>query len=67
MIHPDGISNRNLVERVYADRIDGGPLWAATSVMVTIKRLSARLVPAGYRVRATTPGAGSVYKLERLA
>lgn len=58
-----GIPGPRLIDRVYADREDGGPDTAATSVYVTIKKANRKLKPAGIKIAGTTPGRGAVYKI----
>jgi hypothetical protein len=65
--HPYGIETPKLVDRIYADRIDGGPDSALKTIHVMVWRLNAKLRPAGQRIYGTARGTGSVYKLQRLA
>jgi len=59
-----GLTAMQLVSRVYADRIDGGPEWAQTSVNVQIMNLNKRLSVIGQRVKANARGGqGARYTL----
>jgi hypothetical protein len=49
---PDGIAIGDLVDRVYADDPDGGPLTAPRSVNVLIHRANAQLAAQGYQIKA---------------
>jgi hypothetical protein len=62
-----GIVGEQLINKVYEDRRDGGPICARLSVHVQISNMNKRLAVVGQRVKATARGRGSVYKLERLA
>lgn len=46
----DLMTNRDLVEVVYADREDGGPLWATDSLRVTIHEMRPVLARMGMRL-----------------
>ena len=61
-----GITNPDLVTKVYEDHADGGPDFAAVSVRVMIKRINDKLVSCNQRIRATNKGLGAVLYLERL-
>lgn len=61
-----GITGPHLVDRVYADRSDGGPDFASVSVHVMIKRINDKLKPHGQRLGATNRGIGGIFRLERL-
>jgi hypothetical protein len=60
-----GLGSRALIDRVYADRIDGGPDNPINTICQTIKNMNARLAVVGQRVHGTTRGVGSVYRLQR--
>lgn len=45
-----GISGPELTNKVYADRDDGGPLWAAVSIHVQVQRMNKRLAPVGQHI-----------------
>lgn len=55
-----GLSSTELANKVYADRDDGGPLWASTSVCVQVKRLNERLAAVGQKVGC---GNGKLFRL----
>ena len=61
----DGISCAGLVERVYADRPDGGPNNATQCIWGHAYHANKRLKELGQRIVATG-GPGSIYRLERL-
>ena len=61
-----GVPGPALVDRVYADWADGGPINAYNSVQVQIRRLNDRLAKAGLRIASETHGEGGGYKLERI-
>lgn len=60
-----GITNADLVTKVYEDHADGGPDFAAVSVRVMIKRINDKLARHNQRIRATNHGLGAVLYLER--
>lgn len=61
------LSLDGLIEAVYADRVDGGPVTAANSVSVTIVALNRRLACLGIRVGAVRKGAWAPpYKIENV-
>jgi hypothetical protein len=55
-----GIPGTELVNRIYADRDDGGPLWASVSINVQILRMNKRLAAVGQRIGC---GNGKLYRL----
>ena len=59
----DGISSENLIDRIYADHPDGGPLNARRSIWVTIVAANKRLSEARQRIVAR----GGIYRLEHLS
>lgn len=61
-----GIEGSRLVDKVYADREDGGPDNASISVHVSISILNRRLAPVKQRVGCHARGRGGIYKLVRL-
>jgi hypothetical protein len=63
---PCGINVHNLVDKVYADRADGGPDTAMAVVRSLIWKINTVLAPTGARIRGTSTGRSSVYKLQRL-
>jgi hypothetical protein len=60
---PDGIAIGDLVDQVYADHVDGGPVTAPRSVNVLIHRANVQLAPQGYRIKAMSLGRGARYRL----
>jgi hypothetical protein len=60
-----GIDSRTLIDRIYADRIDGGPDNPRNAICVTIKNMNLRLATVGQSIGGTTRGRGSVYRLQR--
>lgn len=65
-IQKHGITNADLVTKVYENHADGGPDFAAVSVRVMIKRINDKIIPCGQRIRATNKGMGAILYLERL-
>jgi hypothetical protein len=61
----NGISLNELIELIYADRPNGEPDFAASSIKTTIHYANRALQPQGYRIRSTL-GPGARYRLERL-
>lgn len=61
-----GIDGPTLVNRVYADREDGGPEFASVCVHMTIMRMNKRLLPANIKIGATHRGVGGKFRVERL-
>lgn len=62
-----GIPGDLLVDRLYADHEDGGPLYARRSMWVQIKLANNRLAKANLRIATTTGGPRSPYSLQRLS
>lgn len=62
---PHGISIRDLVDRVYIDREDGGPEYATRCVWRTVWNANRRLAVVDQRI-VSTKGWGSLYRLEHL-
>ena len=60
---PDGIPIGELVDQVYADCIDGGPVTAPRSVNVMIHKANKQLRPQGYQIEAMWLGRGARYRL----
>ncbi len=60
---PHGITGPRLVDKVYADRHDGGPDYASVSVHVMIKRINDKLKGKKQQIWATNRGRGGVFKL----
>ena len=59
-----GIDGRTLIDRAYADRIDGGPASADTSIYCTIRSANQKLVSVGQRIGCPTRNRGSRYTIE---
>ena len=64
---PDGVLVRDLVDLVYADDPDGGPLTAQRSLNVIAHRANAQLRPQGYQIESMWLGRGARYRLVRVA
>ena len=60
-----GIIGPELVSKIYADRIDGGPDWASVSMCVQIKNMNMRLAVVREKIKADTRGKGGRYRLHR--
>jgi hypothetical protein len=60
---PDGIPVNEIVDRLYADDPDGGPVTAPRSVNVLIHKANAQLRPQGYQIKPTWRGRGARYCL----
>jgi hypothetical protein len=55
---------RHIITFAYADREDGGPLWADTSVHVQIHKINKKLAKlTGQRIKASSGGPGATYRL----
>ena len=63
---PDGVLVRDLVDLVYADNANGGPLTAQRSLNVIAHRANAQLRPQGYQIISTWRGRGACYYLARV-
>ena len=63
---PDGIPIGELVDQVYADCIDGGPVTAPRSVNVMIHKANKQLRPQGYQIESMWRGRGARYRLVRI-
>jgi hypothetical protein len=63
---PDGIPINELVDQVYADCIDGGPVTAPRSVNVMIHKANKQLLPQGYQIEAMWLGRGARYRMIRI-
>jgi hypothetical protein len=64
---PDGIEIGDLVDQVYADDPDGGPVTAPRSINVMVHRANAQLAAQGYQIKAMWLGRGARYRLVRIA
>ncbi len=47
---PKGATIAQIVKEVYADDVDGGPLYASGTISVTLVRLRAALAPLGWTI-----------------
>jgi hypothetical protein len=63
---PDGVLVRDLVDLVYADDPDGGPLTAQRCLNVIAHRANAQLRPQGYQIKSMWLGRGARYRLVRI-
>ena len=59
--HPEGVTRKQVIDSVYADRIDGGPEWA-NGISVLIRLINKQLAGSGFKIKSRG-GPGSVYKL----
>ena len=64
---PDGVPVRDLVDLVYADDPDGGPLTAQRSLNVVAHHANVQLRPQGYQIKSTWLGRGARYRIVRIA
>jgi len=64
---PDGVLVRDLVDLVYADDPDGGPLTAQRSLNVIAHRANTQLRSQGYQIKSMWLGRGARYRLVRIA
>jgi hypothetical protein len=64
---PDGVPVRDLVDLVYADDPNGGPLTAQRSLNVIAHRANIQLRPQGYQIKSMWLGRGARYRLTRIA
>lgn len=62
-----GITNTQLVDRIYAPLADGGPMYAYQSVRVQIVRANERLAKANLRITTATHGRDSLLVLQQLS
>jgi hypothetical protein len=60
-----GITTREIVDEVYADRVDGGPLHADVSVRIAIFHLRPRIAPFGATI-VSEGGKGARHYLRTL-
>ena len=63
---PDGIAIGDLVDQVYADDPDGGPITAPRSVNVMIHKANAQLSTQGHRIKSMWLGRGARYHLVKV-
>jgi DNA-binding response OmpR family regulator len=59
----DALTIKQLVDLVYADDPNGGPLSAQRSLNVIAHHANKQLATQGYQIRATHRGAGARYEL----
>lgn len=62
-----GITLPKLVDAVYADDPNGGPLYASTVVQQIIHRVNKRLFVSGWVIKATRLGRGAKYRMVPIA
>lgn len=58
-----GLSNQEIADMIYADRADGGPLYARSCVIYFVNRLRRYLAPHGATIVATQRTRGNRFKL----
>jgi hypothetical protein len=63
---PDGITIGDLVDAVYADDPDGGPVTAPRSVNAMIHMANRQLAAQGHQIRPMSLGRGARYRLVRM-
>jgi len=62
--HPYGLTSKELVEKMYFDREDGGPLTAAESISVRVCYINKRFERLGISLRIRGHGGpGSRYQI----
>lgn len=63
-----GILLEDLIDRVYADHVDGGPDWDKQSIRTSIHRLNSKLIDYNMIIRAPRGGnhAPTAYTLRKL-
>ena len=59
----EGLTIERLVDLVYADAPNGGPMTAAASVGVALRKASRELEAQGHRIIVSSRGRGAVYRL----
>jgi len=59
-----GISGADVIEKLYADRIDGGPLTAQNVVAQVRLNLNRKLEASGQEIVSSTPGRGAVFTIK---
>ena len=64
---PDGLTINNLVDLVYADDPDGGPVTAPSSLNVMAHKANKQLRAQGYQIKSMWMGRGAIYRLVRIA
>jgi hypothetical protein len=64
---PDGLTINNLVDLVYGDDPNGGPLTAPRSLNVLAHRANKQLRAQGYQIKSAWLGRGAIYQLVRIA
>jgi hypothetical protein len=64
---PDGIPIGDLVDQVYADDPDGGPVTAPRSVNVMIHKANAQLLAQGYQIKSMWLGRGARYRMTKIS
>jgi hypothetical protein len=61
-----GLDAAAIANKVYADRIDGGPEFARTCVHLTIRRANRRLSAAGQQIVSSNRNRGSIYRIQHI-
>ena len=64
---PDGLTINNLVDLVYADDPNGGPLTAPRSLNVMAHKANKQLRAQGYQIKSMWMGRGAIYRLVPLS
>ena len=64
---PDGLTINDLVDQVYANEPDGGPLTAPRSLNVMAHKANKQLRAQGYQIKSMWMGRGAIYRLVRIA
>jgi hypothetical protein len=63
---PDGLTINNLVDLVYVDDPDGGPVTAQRSLNVMAHKANKQLRAQGYQIKSMWMGRGAIYRLVRI-
>jgi len=63
---PQGITLLDLVDAVYADDENGGPLYANLVVQQIIRRINRRISVSGWSIKASKLGRGARYRMQRI-
>jgi hypothetical protein len=61
-----GVDAAAIARQVYADRYDGGPLFAQNCIYLAIRRANRRLSAAGQQIVSTNRNRGSVYRIRHV-
>jgi hypothetical protein len=57
---------KQLVDFVYADDPNGGPLYGSRSLNVIVHRANEELLAHGYQIKCTHPGRGARYEFVKI-